>query len=90
MDFFRWNNSAFLFALLTKRMLTDMAVANPFPGTAILLVDVRGAFVVIVLASGYGGMIFTILSIRQLGASGIGTWSLGSTWHFFSPSSVIA
>ena len=71
-------------------MLTDMAVANPFPGTAILLVDVRGAFVVIVLASGYGGMIFTILSIRQLGASGIGTWSLGSTWHFFSPSSVIA
>lgn len=52
MDFCRWNNSAFLFALLTKRMLTDMAVANPFPGTAILLVDVRGAFVVIVLASG--------------------------------------
>ena len=90
MDFCCCDNSAFLFTLLTKRVLTDVAVANPFPGTAILLVDVRGAFVVVVLASGDGGMIFTILSVRQFGASGIGTWSLGFTWHFFSPSSAFA
>ena len=90
MNFHSRNNFAVLLALLTKRMKTDVAVSNPFPGTAILLVDVWGAFVFVVLPSGNSNMIFTVLSVRQLGASGVGTRTLGSTWHFSSPSSVIA
>ena len=90
MNLCRRYNSAVLLALLTKRMLTDVSVTNPFPGTAILLVDVWGAFVFVVLASGNSCVIFTVLSVRQLGASGIGTRSLGFTWHAYPPSSVIA
>ena len=90
MNLCRRNNSAVLFALLTKRMLCDVAVTNSFPGTAILLVDVWGSFVFVVLASGNSSVIFTVLSVRKLGASGVGTRTLGSTWHFISPSSVIA
>ena len=90
MDLRRRNNFSFLFTLLTKRVQCDMSVTNPFPGTAILLVDVWESFVFVVLASGHGSMIFTVLSVRQLGASRIGTRSLGFTWHVYPPSSVIA
>ena len=90
MNLCRRNNSAVLLALLTKRMKTDVAVSNPFPGTAILLVNVWGAFVFVVLASGNSSVIFTVLSVCELRASGIGTRSLGSTWHVYPPSSVIA
>ena len=84
MNLCRRNNSAVLLALLTKRMKTDVAVSNPFPGTAILLVNVWGAFVFVVLASGNSSVIFTVLSVRELGASGIGTRSLGFLWHYFT------
>ena len=90
MDLSRRNNFSILFALLTKRVQRDVAVSNPFPGTAILLVDVWGSFVFVVLASGHGSMIFAVLSVRQLGASRIRTRSLGSTWHVYPPSSVVA
>lgn len=80
------DNSAVLLALLAKRMLTDVAVTNPFPGSAILLVDVRGTFVFVVLASGNSSMILTVLSVRQLGASGIGAGVLRFTWHAYPPS----
>ena len=80
------NNFAVLLALLTKRVLTDVAVTNPFPGSAILLVDVRSALVLVVLPPCYCYMILTVLSVCQLGASGVGTWSLGSSWHDDPPS----
>jgi hypothetical protein len=67
------NNFAVLLALLTKRVLTDVAVTNPFPGSAILLVDVRSALVLVVLPPCYCCMILTVLSVCQLGASGVGT-----------------
>ena len=86
MNLCRRNNSAVLLALLTKRMLTDVAVTNPFPGTAILLVDVRGSFVLVILVSGDCCMLFTVLLVRQPGAAGVRTRSLGLTWHIYSPS----
>ena len=89
MNLCRRNNFAILLALLTKRMLAHMTVTNPFPGTAILLVNVRRAFIFVVLPSGNGYMIFTVLSIRQLGTTGVRAGSLGSTWHFFPPSAVV-
>ena len=89
-DFSGGDNLSFLFALLTKRMLADVAVTNPFPGSAILLVDVRGAFVFVVLPSGNSGMIFTVLSIRQPGTAGIGAGAFRFTWHICPPSSVVA
>lgn len=84
------DNSAILLALLTKRVMADVAVTNPFPGSAILLVDVRGAFVFVVLPSGNSGMIFTVLSIRQPGTAGIVAGAFRFTWHICPPSSVVA
>ena len=37
----RRDQFSFLLTLLTQRMLSDVAVTNPFPGTSIFLVDVR-------------------------------------------------
>ena len=86
MNFHSRNNFAVLLALLTKRMQADVAVTNPFPCTAILLVDVRGTLVLVVLPAGNGNMVRTILSVRQSGAAWIGTGSLGFTWHGSPPS----
>ena len=79
-----------LLALLAERMLTDVSVTDSLPGTPVLFVDVGRAFIFVVLSAGNGNMAFTVLPIRKVGAAGVGTWSLRSTWHFFSPSSVFA
>ena len=67
----RRNNSAVLFTLLTKRMLSDVAVTDSFPRTAILLVDVWGAFIFVILPSCQGGVVDAVLSVRQLGTAWI-------------------
>ena len=83
MNLCRRNNSAILLALLTKRVLADVAVTNPFPGTAILLVDICCTFILVVLLSCYGFVFLTVLSIREVGTAGIGTGALGFARHFF-------
>ena len=90
MNLCRRNNSAVLLALLTKRMLTDVAVTNPFPGTAILLVDIWGALEFVVLSPCNSRMVFTVLPICQPGAARIWAGSFRSTRHCDPPSSEIA
>ena len=71
-------------AFLTERMLTDVSVTDAFPGTAVLLVDVRVTLVLVVLSAGYGSVVGTVLSIRKIGTAGIRTWSFGFWWHGFT------
>ena len=54
---------AILFALLTQWVLTDVSVTDAFPGTAVLLVDVRGAFIFVVLFADNSGMLLTVLTV---------------------------
>ena len=76
------NKSASLLALLTERMLADVAVSNTLPRTAIFLVDVGSTFVLVVLLSCCGFVLLTVLTIRQVGATGIGAGALGFAGHF--------
>ena len=73
MNFFSRNKSAVLFTYLAERMLTDVSVTDSFPGTAVLLVDVRGTLVLVVLPAGNGYMVCTVLSVRKVGTAGIRT-----------------
>ena len=73
-----------LLTLLAERMLTDVSVTDSFPGTAVLLVDVRVTLVLVVLSAGYGSVVGTILPIRKIGTAGIRTWSFGFCWHGFT------
>ena len=78
-----------LLALLAERMLTDMSVTDAFPGTAVLLVDVRVTLVLVVLSAGYGSVVGTILPICKIGTAGIRTWSFGFCWHGFTSYGIV-
>ena len=84
MNFFCRNKPAVLLTHLAERMLTDVSVTDSFPGTAVLLVDVRGTLVLVVLPAGNGNMVCTVLSIRKVGTAGVRTWSFGFGWHGFT------
>ena len=89
MHFLCRNKFALLPALLAERMLTDVSVTDAFPGTAVLLVDVRVTLVLVVLSAGYGSMVGTVLSIRKIGTAGIRTWSFGFCWHGFTSYGIV-
>ena len=89
MNFFCRNKPAVLFAYLAERMLTDVSITDSFPGTAVLLVDVRVTLVLVVLSAGYGSVVGTILPICEVGTAGIRTWSLGFCWHGFTSYGIV-
>ena len=70
-----------LLTLLAERVLTDVSITDSFPGTAVLLVDVRGTLVLVVLSAGYGSVVGTVLSICKIWTAGIGTGPFWSSWQ---------
>ena len=83
------NKSALLLTLLAERVLTDVSITDSFPGSAVLLVDVRGTLVLVVLSAGYGSVVGTVLSICKIGTAGIRTRSFGSCWHGFTSYGIV-
>ena len=83
------NKSALLLTLLAERVLTDVSITDSFPGTSVLLVDVRGTLVLVVLSAGYGSVVGTVLSICKIGTAGIRTRSFGSCWHGFTSYGIV-
>ena len=83
------NKSALLLTLLAERVLTDVSITDSFPGTYVLLVDVRGTLVLVVLSAGYGSVVGTVLSICKIGTAGIRTRSFGSCWHGFTSYGIV-
>ena len=73
-----------LLTLLAERMLTDVSVTDAFPGTAVLLVDVRVTLVLVVLSAGNGSVVITVLPVSKFGAAWVRTWSFGFRWHEFT------
>jgi hypothetical protein len=86
MNLCRRNNSSVLLALLAKRVLADVAVADTLPGTAILLVDIWGALILVILPPSDSSVIVAVLPIRQLGTTRVRTGALGFSWHDYPPS----
>ena len=71
MNFFCGDKSAFFPADLTQRMLLNITVTNPLPGTAITAAD-SGVTVIFFIAFCFqSGMILTEPTMRQSGTAGI-------------------
>lgn len=77
---------AFIQTLFTKRMLQGIAIADAFPGSTILFVDVWVAFIFVVLPSSEVSVILTVEVVRQLWAAGIAAglfWAMRHRFTFF-------
>lgn len=80
-DFFHWNQSPFFQASFTKRVLGSVTIPDAFPCPTIFLVNIRGAFVLVVLPPCNSNMVLAILSVCQFGTGGIRARTLGSFGH---------
>ena len=61
MDFLHGSQPSFLQTQLTQRMRRSIAVTDSFPGSSVLLVYVRTAFVFVVLPAGGCFMLLAVL-----------------------------
>jgi len=75
---------SFLETHLAERMRRSVAVTDTFPGSAVLLVYVRTAFVFVVLSAGGCFMLLAVLAVREVRTAGVGTGSLWFSWHRFT------
>ena len=72
---------SFLQTHLSERMRRSIAVTDAFPGSAVLLIYVRTAFVFVVLPAGGCFVFLAILTVREVGTAGVGAWPLWFPWH---------
>ena len=76
----------FLETHLTERMLRRIAVTDAFPRSAVLAVNIGAALVFVVLAAFFHTVLFTKLSVTEIGAAGMragSEWSLGHSFTSF-------
>ena len=71
----------FLQAHLAQRMLGSVTVADTRPRSAVLLVDIRSAFVLVIFAPGFFPVLFTVLPVTQVGAARVRAGPQRSLWH---------
>lgn len=67
--------------LLAERMLRGVPVAYAFPRSAVLSVGIGKAFVSVILLPRERPVLFTVLSLRKVPATGICTRSFRLPWH---------
>jgi len=65
-------------------MRRSVAVTDSLPGSAVFLIYVRGAFVLVVLPAGDCFVLLAVLSIREVRTAGVGTGTLWFSWHRFT------
>lgn len=75
MDFLHRSQPSFLQTHLAQRMRRSIAVTDAFPGSAVLLIYVRTAFVFVVLPAGGCFVFLAILTVREVGTAGVGAVS---------------
>jgi hypothetical protein len=95
-NFLHRSQPTFLETLFTQRMLCGVAVADAFPCSAVLAVDIGTALVFVVLAAFLRAVLLTELSVTEVGAAGMragSEWSLGhlltSFGHKKSPTGLL-
>ena len=64
-----------------ERMCRRVPVTDTSPCVAVLLVYVRTALVLVVLAAFFYAVLVTVLSVTEIRTTGMGTWSLGLARH---------
>ena len=62
---------------LAERMCCGVPVTDTSPRMTILLVDVRTALVLVILAAFFYAVLVTVLSVTEIGTTWVGTWSFG-------------
>ena len=66
---------------LAERMSRRVPVTDTSPRMAVLLAYVRTALVLVILAAFFYAVLVAVLSVRKVGATGVGTRSLGLARH---------
>ena len=75
---------AVLLTQFAQRMLLHIAVTGTLPSSSISAAGLRIAVVLLIALGFQLGMLLTEPAIRQLGAAGIGTGTLGFLGHHFT------
>ena len=75
------SKDTFLKALFTEGMHFNIAVTDAFPCSAVLLVDVRVAAVLLVLSRHQFSVLLAVPSVRETLAAGECTRLFGFYWH---------
>ena len=81
MDLLHRSQPSFLQTQLTQRMRRSIAVTDAFPGSAVLLIYVRTAFVFVVLPAGGCFVFLAILTVREVWTAGVGAGAFWFLWH---------
>ena len=83
-NFLYRSQPTFLETHLTEGMLCRIAVTDAFPRSAVFSVDIGAALVFVVLAAFLRAMLFTELSITEVGTAGMRTRVQWFSWHLFT------
>ena len=83
-NFLYRSQPTFLEAHLTEGMLRRIAVTDAFPRSAVLAVDIGAALVFVVFAALLHTVLFTKLSLTEVGAAGMRAWSEWSLGHLLT------
>ena len=75
-----------LLAQLTQRVLLDIGVTNPLPDTPVATPGLRIAVVSLVALRFHLCVFLTEPTVGKPWTAGVGTGSLGFTWHAYPPS----
>lgn len=73
-----------LIALLTEGVGSVVSVTDTFPRSAVFFMDVRGAFILVILSPFLHSMFLAVLSIRKVWTAGVGAGTLGLARHLFT------
>lgn len=76
------NVASVLQALLTQWVGRSIAVADAFPSSAVALLGSRVTVVAFIPLGLQLGVLLTEAPVCQVGAAGIGTWSLWFSWQY--------
>ena len=66
---------------LTQRVLTNIAVTDTLPRSAVFFVDIRGTLILVILPPHLFSMLFAVLPVTQVRTAGIGTRTPWFLWH---------
>ena len=69
---------------LTEGMLCRIAVADAFPRSAVLAVDIGTALELVIFAAFLRAVLLTELSVTEVGAAGVGAGPERSFWHLLT------
>ena len=86
MHLFRRYKSSVLLAQLTHRVLLYISVPYPLPHTSVATPGLRISVVLLVPLSLSLGVFLTEPAVGKPWTAGMGTGSLGFTWHWHPPS----